>query len=318
MYVNPRHRLSDREALFDLVASHPLGAWVCLGRDGLVANHVPFLLDRSRGPYGTLIGHVARANTVWRELEPGHAVGGDVPRTTGTTSPRAGIRARRSTAGSCRPGTTWWPTRMAWRGRSRTATGCSTCSTASRRFTRLAERRRGASTTRLPRSSTSSCAPSSASRCPSIGSKESSRPARTKNAQDRAGTVRGLQDEGSDEAGAMADLVMRAIESGQSRPITTDLLGSAAPDRDLRLQSFGPELVAVVGRDAATQQRGGWLVCAHASLRAANCFETNAQTSRVALGPAASLNGSRGAPPLHAWPKPSTSHSETRVRPFRL
>jgi transcriptional regulator len=70
MYVNPLHRLTDREALFGLIASHPLGAWVCHGRAGLVANHVPFLLDRSRGPFGTLIGHVARANTVWRELGP--------------------------------------------------------------------------------------------------------------------------------------------------------------------------------------------------------------------------------------------------------
>ncbi len=68
MYVNPLHRLTNRETLFALMASHPLGAWVCPGRDGLIANHVPFLLDRSRGPFGTLIGHVARANTVWREL----------------------------------------------------------------------------------------------------------------------------------------------------------------------------------------------------------------------------------------------------------
>ena len=29
-----------------------------------------FYLDRSRGPFGTLIGHVARANAVWRELGP--------------------------------------------------------------------------------------------------------------------------------------------------------------------------------------------------------------------------------------------------------
>jgi transcriptional regulator len=68
MYVNPLHRLTDRETLFALMTSHPLGAWVCHGRDGLVANHVPFLLDRSRGPFGTLIGHVSRANSVWREL----------------------------------------------------------------------------------------------------------------------------------------------------------------------------------------------------------------------------------------------------------
>ncbi len=70
MYVNPRHRLSPRDALFDLVTSHPLGAWVCVAHGGLIANHVPFLLDRSRGPNGTLIGHVARANTVWREIDP--------------------------------------------------------------------------------------------------------------------------------------------------------------------------------------------------------------------------------------------------------
>ncbi len=68
MYVTPLHQLTDRAALFALMESHPLGAWVCHGRDGLVANHVPFLLDRSRGPFGTLIGHVSRANSVGREL----------------------------------------------------------------------------------------------------------------------------------------------------------------------------------------------------------------------------------------------------------
>ncbi len=70
MYINPLHRLEDREALFSLMAARPLGAWVCLGRDGLVANHLPFVLDRSRGPNGTLIGHVSRANSVWRQLGP--------------------------------------------------------------------------------------------------------------------------------------------------------------------------------------------------------------------------------------------------------
>ena len=63
MYVNPLHRLTDRDTLFALMASYPLGAWVCHGRAGLVANHVPFLLDRNQGPCGTLIGHVPRP---WR------------------------------------------------------------------------------------------------------------------------------------------------------------------------------------------------------------------------------------------------------------
>lgn len=70
MYIKALHRLTDRETLFALMDSHPLGAWVCHGPSGLVANHVPLLLDRSRGPFGSLIGHVSPANTVWRELGP--------------------------------------------------------------------------------------------------------------------------------------------------------------------------------------------------------------------------------------------------------
>ena len=69
MYVRRDHQLTDREAIFSLMDSHPLGAWACHGAGGLIANHVPFLLDRNRGPFGTLIGHVSRANAVWRELD---------------------------------------------------------------------------------------------------------------------------------------------------------------------------------------------------------------------------------------------------------
>lgn len=68
MYVSRHHTLDDREAIFALMDAHPLGAWVCQTTSGLVANHVPFLLDRSRGEFGTLVGHISRANPVWREL----------------------------------------------------------------------------------------------------------------------------------------------------------------------------------------------------------------------------------------------------------
>ncbi|WP_295959111.1 FMN-binding negative transcriptional regulator [Rhodoferax sp.] len=71
MYVSKHHQLTDCEAIFSLVESHPLGAWVCHAHEGLVANHIPFFLDRTRGPHGTLMGHVARANTVWRQLGSG-------------------------------------------------------------------------------------------------------------------------------------------------------------------------------------------------------------------------------------------------------
>jgi transcriptional regulator len=38
---------------------------------GLEAVHLPLLLDGSRGPYGVLQGHVARANTIWQEAGDG-------------------------------------------------------------------------------------------------------------------------------------------------------------------------------------------------------------------------------------------------------
>jgi transcriptional regulator len=65
MYIRQDHRFEDLDARFSLIEQHALGAWVIQGQDGLVANHIPFLLDRTRGPHGTLIGHVARANPVW-------------------------------------------------------------------------------------------------------------------------------------------------------------------------------------------------------------------------------------------------------------
>ena len=68
MYVSRHHALTDREAIFSLMETYALGAWVCPGQGSLAANHVPFVLDRDRGPFGTLIGHVARATDVWRAL----------------------------------------------------------------------------------------------------------------------------------------------------------------------------------------------------------------------------------------------------------
>lgn len=71
MYVSRHDQLDERDALFTLMEAYPLGAWVCSGEDGLVANHVPFYLDRKKGPLGTLVGHVSRANEVWRLASAG-------------------------------------------------------------------------------------------------------------------------------------------------------------------------------------------------------------------------------------------------------
>lgn len=68
MYLPSYHAQPDVAALYALMQAHPLGAWVCHSNNGLLANHIPFLLDRSRGSHGTLLGHVSRANAVWLQL----------------------------------------------------------------------------------------------------------------------------------------------------------------------------------------------------------------------------------------------------------
>lgn len=69
MYLPAHFEETDLGVLHTLVESHPLATWVLNGSgddDAPLVNHVPFLLDRTRGPFGTLIGHVARANPVWQ------------------------------------------------------------------------------------------------------------------------------------------------------------------------------------------------------------------------------------------------------------
>ncbi len=66
MYA-PKHFEETRpEVLHQLLRAHPLCTLVTLSDDGLVANYIPLLLRADQGPFGTLVGHVARANPVWR------------------------------------------------------------------------------------------------------------------------------------------------------------------------------------------------------------------------------------------------------------
>ena len=39
-------------------------------RSGLVANHIPFEVDSDPAPFGKLRGHIARANSLWRDFTP--------------------------------------------------------------------------------------------------------------------------------------------------------------------------------------------------------------------------------------------------------
>lgn len=67
MYI-PAHFDEERdEVLHKLIVDHPLATIVTFGRDGLAANHIPFLLERAAEGHGSLIGHVARNNPLWHD-----------------------------------------------------------------------------------------------------------------------------------------------------------------------------------------------------------------------------------------------------------
>ncbi|HTJ01838.1 MAG TPA: FMN-binding negative transcriptional regulator [Methylovirgula sp.] len=70
MYLPAFHREDRLDLQHDLIRAHPFATLIVMGRDGLVANSLPFLLDTSVSQNGVLRAHVARANPVWQEFNP--------------------------------------------------------------------------------------------------------------------------------------------------------------------------------------------------------------------------------------------------------
>ena len=69
MYDVEAFREERVEVMHALIKAHPLATLVTqmtTGAQGLEANHIPLLIDPEPSPFGTLRGHVARANPVWR------------------------------------------------------------------------------------------------------------------------------------------------------------------------------------------------------------------------------------------------------------
>jgi transcriptional regulator len=62
MYNPPLFKEDRIEVLHDAIRRIGLATLVTQTADGLIASHVPMLLDPEPAPYGTLIGHLARPN----------------------------------------------------------------------------------------------------------------------------------------------------------------------------------------------------------------------------------------------------------------
>ncbi len=62
MYLPPHFKQEDLTVLHRAIADTGLATLVTAGPEGMLASHLPLILDPAAGPNGTLYGHVARAN----------------------------------------------------------------------------------------------------------------------------------------------------------------------------------------------------------------------------------------------------------------
>ncbi len=70
MYTPKAFEVTDLPKLHAAMKQSELATLVTNTTHGLVATHLPLMLDETRGEYGTLTGHVSRANMQWRETDP--------------------------------------------------------------------------------------------------------------------------------------------------------------------------------------------------------------------------------------------------------
>jgi transcriptional regulator len=62
MYTKPEFAPLSQGEVFGLIEAAAVATVVTSGPQGLVASHLPFVLDPDRGPNGTLVSHLARQN----------------------------------------------------------------------------------------------------------------------------------------------------------------------------------------------------------------------------------------------------------------
>ena len=69
MFVPKMFRLEDRSAVADVIRSCDFALLVTAVAGQVQASHLPLLFAPDRGPRGALLGHMARGNPQWRDLE---------------------------------------------------------------------------------------------------------------------------------------------------------------------------------------------------------------------------------------------------------
>jgi transcriptional regulator len=70
VYTPKAFAVEDLAILHAAMKQSELATLVTTTTRGLVATHLPLLLEETGGEFGTLTGHVSRANLQWRETDP--------------------------------------------------------------------------------------------------------------------------------------------------------------------------------------------------------------------------------------------------------
>ena len=71
MYIPKLNREDDQAELHELMRRYNFATLVTQHDGAPFATHMPFLIDAARGPHGTLLAHMARANPQWRDFATG-------------------------------------------------------------------------------------------------------------------------------------------------------------------------------------------------------------------------------------------------------
>jgi transcriptional regulator len=74
MYQVAAFREERIDVMHALIRAHPLAVLVTSAGGALEANHLPLLIDPLPSPQGTLRGHVARANPLWKQRHDGEVL----------------------------------------------------------------------------------------------------------------------------------------------------------------------------------------------------------------------------------------------------
>jgi transcriptional regulator len=68
VYIPASFAQPDTDKLHDFIRGNSFALLTSQGHGGLIASHLPLLLDADAGPHVQLLGHMARANPQWRDV----------------------------------------------------------------------------------------------------------------------------------------------------------------------------------------------------------------------------------------------------------